>query len=242
MTALNDSLSALNAEEYYDSKTTTTQRSSVRNSHNFIKSVLIRQYVGTKQKILDLGCGQGGDLLKIKQSHPSLYVGVDIAQKAIQHAQERVRNIKMGCRCEFHCIDFTTTAWPHKDFDIVNCQFSIHFIFETPAKAEFVLNAIAKSLKPNGYFVGTVPHHPEHNTFDKIVVQLPDDTRPCKEYVVQMKDLIELCSRFGLAHVMSERFDAYFEQACHTESQLRLKMNATINPDPNNFVFVFQKK
>lgn len=43
-------------------------------------------------------------------------------------------------------------------FDVVSCQFSFHYSFESLAQAEMMLQNACESLKPGGYFVGTIPN------------------------------------------------------------------------------------
>ena len=43
-------------------------------------------------------------------------------------------------------------------FDLVSCQFSLHYSFETEARARHYIGNLSKRLKPGGYFVGTIPN------------------------------------------------------------------------------------
>ena len=82
--------------------------------NNWIKSVLIGKFAYRPQdrpgaKVLDIGCGKGGDLNKWKQARIQLYVGMgklakrykvhqinvrpDIAENSIQQAEERYRRL-----------------------------------------------------------------------------------------------------------------------------------------------------
>ena len=40
-------------------------------------------------------------------------------------------------------------------YDIVSCQFAIHYAFECCEKAEQMVQNISMQLKPNGIFIGT---------------------------------------------------------------------------------------
>ena len=44
------------------------------------------------------------------------------------------------------------------EFDLVNCQFALHYSFETEQKANAMMHNVAAKLKPGGMFVGTVPN------------------------------------------------------------------------------------
>lgn len=42
--------------------------------------------------------------------------------------------------------------------DLVSCQFSFHYCFESLPQAECMLRNASESLKPGGYFIGTMPN------------------------------------------------------------------------------------
>ncbi|KAG8222959.1 hypothetical protein J437_LFUL000254 [Ladona fulva] len=116
----------------------------MRNFNNWIKSVLINQYLtkiqdkkkyGEPLKVLDIGCGKGGDLMKWRIGRISHLVCADVAD-------ERLR---------FKYKD------PSIKFDLVSCQFAFHYCFESLPQADIMLCNIAECLKPKGYFIGTTP-------------------------------------------------------------------------------------
>lgn len=236
----------MDAFEFYDTKQethrTSNERMGVKNAHNFIKAVLIQRFVPHKSRILDLGCGQGGDLTKLKHSKPSIYVGMDHSPKAISAAQGRCSNLNMRCRCHFLCADFTTSDWSgYPPYDVVNCQFAIHFAFETLEKANFTMKRIAKYLVDGGCFLGTMPKHTGCSTSEEVVVRLPGDERECKEYAVQVEDLTRVCTAHGLHLIFMQTFDAFFEHAKEQYPDLMLKMRVEHPPEKDNLVFCFQK-
>ena len=59
----------MQSKEYYQKTANYRKRTlyegtnNEKNAHNFIKSVLIKTYVGKNDIVLDLGCGKGGDVL-----------------------------------------------------------------------------------------------------------------------------------------------------------------------------------
>ena len=77
----------------------------LRKFNNWIKSVLIAKFIPDRTEeevdenrgllILDIGCGKGGDLGKWqKQPQVSGYVGVDIAEVSIIHAEQRAAEMR----------------------------------------------------------------------------------------------------------------------------------------------------
>lgn len=237
----------MEAKRFYDEKESTKRTlhegSTVRNTHNFIKAVLIKRFVSPKKRILDLGCGQGGDLIKLKYSSPSLYVGIDISHKAIVAAQDRASKIKLKCRQHFLCTDFTKHDWEgYPPYDVINCQFAIQFAFQTMDQARFTFEKVSRFLVEDGFFIGSIPQYENTKTLDEITVNLPDDERDCKEYAVQIEELCELCEEFNLCVVLVEKFQTFYKHAIVVEETLAQKMNAFTDPDPNNMVFAFQKR
>ena len=236
----------MDPRQFYDEKDVTkrnlSEGSDLRNCHNFIKAVLIKRHVPTRSRILDLGCGQGGDLLKLKHTNPSRYVGMDISHTAISSAQERAACIGMNCLCHFICLDFTDPDWKgYPPYDVINSQFAIHFAFATPQKANSTIERISRSLSENGMFIGTIPQHPG-KTGDEVCVTLPDDSRSCREFVVHEADFTELCIKHNLHLVLFQSFSTFVKDAYVSEETLARKMRAKGHPDPRNAVFVFQKR
>lgn len=77
----------------------------LRKFNNWIKSVLIAKFIPERTEeeieeerglfVLDIGCGKGGDLGKWqKQSQVQGYVGVDIAEVSVMHAEQRAAELR----------------------------------------------------------------------------------------------------------------------------------------------------
>jgi mRNA (guanine-N7-)-methyltransferase len=73
-----------------------------------VKSVLIKKHAPQQSgfKILDIGCGKGGDLQKWRHQNPSLYVGLDPADVSIQQASGRYREMKQKSRGRLFYAEF----------------------------------------------------------------------------------------------------------------------------------------
>uniref|UniRef100_M4BZS8 mRNA (guanine-N(7))-methyltransferase n=1 Tax=Hyaloperonospora arabidopsidis (strain Emoy2) TaxID=559515 RepID=M4BZS8_HYAAE len=71
----------------------------MRALNNWVKSVLINEYSRRDgDRVLDLACGKGGDLMKWTKRNLAMYVGVDIAQKSLEDAVERYTSFSRGGR------------------------------------------------------------------------------------------------------------------------------------------------
>ncbi|GMF51753.1 unnamed protein product [Phytophthora fragariaefolia] len=71
----------------------------MRALNNWVKSILINEYSRREgDRVLDLACGKGGDLMKWTKRNLDMYVGVDIAQKSLEDAVERYTSFSRGGR------------------------------------------------------------------------------------------------------------------------------------------------
>ncbi|CUA72314.1 mRNA (guanine-N7-)-methyltransferase [Rhizoctonia solani] len=158
----------------------------LRNFNNWIKSVLIAKFGRrplqesnthgpnphgrgiTSGKVLDLGCGKGGDLRKWGKASIREYVGLDIADVSINQARNRHMELVPSQRfdAEFHAFDcfsdnINTVVSPHRlrtPFDVVSMQFCMHYAFESLDKVRIMLENVSQYLRPGGIFLGTIPN------------------------------------------------------------------------------------
>ncbi|KAG8707812.1 mRNA cap guanine-N7 methyltransferase [Ceratobasidium sp. 394] len=158
----------------------------LRNFNNWIKSVLIAKLgrrplheSGTRSggggrgrvmsgKVLDLGCGKGGDLRKWAKANIKEYVGLDIADVSISQARDRYMELPPPQRfdAEFHAFDcftssISTIVSPQRlktPFDVVSMQFCMHYAFESPTKVRTMLKNVSDYLRSGGIFLGTIPN------------------------------------------------------------------------------------
>lgn len=102
----------------------------LKNFNNWVKSVLIAKYArqapafnngdrhnggrggrqppmikGTGIKVLDLGCGKGGDLAKWSKAGTEEYIGIDLAAISIEQARSRYNSMRMPFEANFYTLD-----------------------------------------------------------------------------------------------------------------------------------------
>ena len=181
----------------------------LKNFNNWIKSVLFANFChpalasspmvqrprhGVKKapiargKVLDMGCGKGGDLNKWAKAHIREYVGLgkpsgywhrllkmtrethhltDVASISVEQARQRYEGFR-GPRfdatfaaCDCYGVSISTALDPAKlstPFDVVSMQFCMHYAFETEERARCMLDNVSRWLRPGGVFVGTIPN------------------------------------------------------------------------------------
>jgi len=145
---------------------------ALKNFNNWVKSVLIQKYGRTggrnsQARVLDMGCGKGGDLLKWQRNGISEYIGLDVAEVSVKQAEERymdMRNRKM--RAYFQAVDCyresLRDALPKEvfiaPFQTVTMQFCMHYAFHSEQSVRQMLENVAFNLEPGGTFIGTIPN------------------------------------------------------------------------------------
>ncbi|WKX91704.1 hypothetical protein Q1695_010046 [Nippostrongylus brasiliensis] len=149
----------------------------LRNLNNWIKSELINETLKMlrdesvnkmfRPRVLDLACGKGGDLRKWKIANVDSLVMADIADVSLTQAQERYEEMVQRERfgmfpAEFIHMDACKDILKEKlkgppEFDLVSCQFSMHYSFIDEQSARTFLRNATETLRPGGFLIGTLP-------------------------------------------------------------------------------------
>lgn len=142
----------------------------LRNYHNAIKFILIGTYTNPGDRVLDLGCGKGGDLNKWEKAQICNYIGIDISDSSIREAIRRFRTQRYEFIVSFITGDCFGIPLPtvleaahipiprELPVDVVSMQFCMHYAFETEEKATTMIRNVAWALKVGGRFIGTIPN------------------------------------------------------------------------------------
>ncbi|KAJ2725070.1 mRNA cap guanine-N7 methyltransferase [Coemansia sp. Benny D115] len=142
-----------------------TKITGLRLFNNWIKSILIGRHTTAGCKVLDLGCGKGGDLRKWAITGIGEYVGMDIAQVSVSQAQKRyseMHNVRF--KASFFAQDCygepleKTLQPPDYQADVISAQFCLHYAFETEKKARQMMENVSSHLAPGGRFMCTIPN------------------------------------------------------------------------------------
>ncbi|KZT09419.1 uncharacterized protein LAESUDRAFT_722386 [Laetiporus sulphureus 93-53] len=151
----------------------------LKSFNNWVKSVLITRFAhpalvadseargSLRGRVLDIGCGKGGDLTKWSKARIREYVGIDIAAISVEQARLRHMSLRGGPR--FAASFFALDCYEHdlhdglppallaRPFDVVSMQFCMHYAFESEKKARCMLKNVADNLRSGGIFIGTIP-------------------------------------------------------------------------------------
>lgn len=115
------------------------------------------KYVKARDKILDLGCGNGR-LLELFKGKNVEYVGVDSSKKLIEIARQRSTKFKSyDLNFDFvvgDALDLETN-FPNQYFDVILAIAVFHHIPSKELRIQFLKNCF-NSLKSNGFLIITV--------------------------------------------------------------------------------------
>ena len=133
----------------------------------------IRKQMG---QLLDLACGKSGDLSKWKAAYLRRVICIDIDKKCIDYAISYYKSFPRPKPSAYYVWgDTSRLIFPNQDaglndmqkvrlkeyiptknnFDVVSCQFCLHYYFESETKLNNLIQNIKDNLKIGGYFIGT---------------------------------------------------------------------------------------
>ncbi|CAI6331661.1 unnamed protein product [Periconia digitata] len=105
-----------------DWRVTESKIKGLRSYNNWVKSATISKFIGDERnlKILDMGCGKGGDLQKWQASRKvALYVGADPADVSIKNARDRYEQMRKRSKGRvFHAEFFVKDCFGERMDDI----------------------------------------------------------------------------------------------------------------------------
>jgi mRNA (guanine-N7-)-methyltransferase len=130
---------------------------NMRRFHNGIKRDLYNKYTNSKS-VLEISSGKSGDLSKLFDNKVTRVVGYDIDANSIAEANRRLREYPIDFQklVSLHVLDLSTNAIPgDQEFDVVSCQFALHYFFKSEDTFLTILSSIENNLKVGGIFMGT---------------------------------------------------------------------------------------
>ena len=135
--------------------------------NNMIKKSLYNDYLKKDMKLLELSGGRGGDMYGILEKNPSYVFFTDYAKDALIEAERRYddftnKNSKLKTNIEFEEYDLRKNVSNNiikttskTKFDLISCQFAIHYFFETEKTWNNLFKIVDNSINKNGIFVFT---------------------------------------------------------------------------------------
>lgn len=149
---------------------------TLQHTHTHISPTPKNRFAYRASSLLDYACGRGGDLHKWRAAQVAYVKGVDLSAAEVREAERRYGELAarerarggggggaggggLAMRCDFEqCEHLGDRDVPELEpFDAVTCMFALHYFFSSEATLATFLRNVAGSLKPGGYFLGTVP-------------------------------------------------------------------------------------
>lgn len=120
--------------------------------------------------ILDLCCGKGNDVAKWHSLGINNGIGIDISQANIEEARYRfleknyiqsfkvnffTADVGINSRDLYTFLDYSIAANHGRKFDIITCNFAVHYLYKHSDHLHNFMRLIKTYLKSGGYFIGT---------------------------------------------------------------------------------------
>ena len=127
-----------------------------RRLHNLAKRSLIQQTTKPGFRVLDVGCGAGGDLQKWNHAgNGNIKIDMcDPSSEAIEEAKKRASGLNMN-NVRFYTGDISVC--PRFKYDIICFNFSMQYIFKSKQIFLNTLKNIRTRIKNGGKLIGTIP-------------------------------------------------------------------------------------
>lgn len=103
-------------------------------------------HIGEGTRVLEVGCGTGGNACYLANRYGCTVVGVDIAEHMVEYAQRRAAELGLTERVSFKVGDAYGLDFPDDAFDAVLTVFVSQFLEPARAFPEFL-----RVLKPGGH-------------------------------------------------------------------------------------------
>lgn len=253
-----------------------------RRFHNDIKLKMIQEvaknFDAKSEKgisLFDISVGNGGDIIKWDRADINNVYGIDPNGVSIEECKKRFAQfisdgvIKKHRNYKFEKKTITDdNVKPSDIYDIVSCQFTIHYFFGDDSVLESVVSKVSDSLESGGFFIGTtlmgdnvrqlIANNPykdrisvkeiDSKTYDmklldvaKIYGQEAGQNLP--EYYVDFNKFKAVCKKYGMMLAEHKPFTQIYEKY---RKSLKDKNNLLLDYEYANMAlhstFIFQKQ
>jgi ubiquinone/menaquinone biosynthesis C-methylase UbiE len=116
------------------------------------EELLVLEYVGDSDRILDLGCGAGRTSVALAELGLEV-VGVDLSEAMVEAARDQAS--LAAVEIEFHVMDATALTFADASFDAVLFSYNGLELVPGLAGKEQVLRQVRRVLRPGGVFLFT---------------------------------------------------------------------------------------
>jgi len=117
---------------------------------------IAEQLIHPGKKILDIGCGEGYMLLRLKDKFDELS-GLDVAPSRLKEAEAKIKQIDPSKASKFKFIEGNADdplPFPDDFFDVITCIAVMEHVYDIFSLAK----EMYRVLKPGGYVIAEVPN------------------------------------------------------------------------------------
>jgi mRNA (guanine-N7-)-methyltransferase len=122
---------------------------------------MLMHFAKNASYLLDVACGRGGDISKWITANITRVKGIDLSEDEVREARRRFAEHPHTAwtKCDFEvCGTFGAEAYRDGiEYDIVTCNFALHYFYESERTLDRFLSNVAANLKEGGTFFGVVP-------------------------------------------------------------------------------------
>jgi cyclopropane fatty-acyl-phospholipid synthase-like methyltransferase len=119
-------------------------------------------------RVLDVGCGGGWAVVQMAERFPeTTFVGLDLEPYSVELARRLIEERGLAGRCQAR-LQSVDELGEDGTYDVVTSFLVVHEI--APARKQGAFDAVAKALKPGGYFLIFDEAYPET---DEALQQMP---------------------------------------------------------------------
>jgi len=200
---------------------TTSPSYGVRQGSNFVKTTLINyacHIAPTNRKgtvrVLDVGCGKGGDLQKWWRNSAKRiveYEGFDVSETRVDSAQARYERMRgpprMIAHADFFTADMVDVPYDGANTSIVSVMFALHYGVPDAESATRLIQGFASTIRAGGCVIGTIV------SIERLCERLRSGrggwtnalcTTRCEEWPMTDDDMREYATRrYGLRYTFS---------------------------------------
>ncbi len=139
-----------NREKYFEEQSTTTEKYVIP----FIKRV---REINTETSVLEIGCGEGGNLVPFAKIGCKRILGIDMSERKIENANKFFTQKNLSDNIEFICNNiYNISPEDIGKFDVI----IMRDVLEHIHNQEKFMNFVKRFLKPDSaFFLGFPPWH-----------------------------------------------------------------------------------
>ncbi len=120
---------------------------------------IIKSIVKEDDLICDIGCGNGRYVIPLLTDNHKSIIGIDISEEMINELRDHLAVEKLNsAKVDLISDDIEDIEMKRSNIDVVLCMFGTISHFNPAEKREGILRKIYDSIKPGGYFIGSVPN------------------------------------------------------------------------------------